>query len=126
MENSLIIKRENIIREFDKNGMANLVKPLNKKIYIASPFMDVIEGVDSYMKEGEELDLRIGDERFDKTPVDVFDKGGKLLGEISKVDNVVYYNLLKGGKELYAKVSVICVSESGFAIARLDVSMVDI
>ena len=126
MNNLPIEKKEQLIREIDKNGFASVLKPLNKKILISRPFANILEGMEDFAVENAEVELRIGDERIDENAVDVYDKNGKLIAEIDDYENEVFHNLLKGGKELYATVERVCNHDGYFSVMRVKVYLVEV
>ena len=129
-DNQIIISKESIVALSANNGIAEMIKPLMKEVFLISTFVAGTthvkdRSVFEEIKEDDKLILkREPDNRFDELAIMVLTKSGKKLGYIPEKDNPVLARLMDAGKKLTASVETMSVKGSYHTIS-ISVSLVD-
>ena len=112
MADELILKKDGVVALAAEKGLADMIKPLKKEIYL---FDTYIAGT-SYLKDttvlqeaavGDTLVLQREENKFDEKAILVLNEKQQKLGYVPEKDNVVFSRLMDAGKLLTGKISSI-------------------
>lgn len=129
MSNELTVKKNDLITAIEDKSLGDIIKPLVNEIHLFDTFIagtthlkdqSVLEDV----AEGDKVNLRREENKFDDKAILVLDQEGRKLGYIPEKDNLVFSRLMDAGKLLIGKVSDITVHGSFFKI-RIGIYLVD-
>lgn len=110
MADELILKKDGVVALAAEKGLADMIKPLKKEIYL---FDTYIAGT-SYLKDttvlqeaavGDTLVLQREENKFDEKAILVLNEKQQKLGYVPEKDNVVFSRLMDAGKLLTGKIS---------------------
>lgn len=110
MADELILKKDGVVVLAAEKGLADMIKPLKKEIYL---FDTYIAGT-SYLKDttvlqeaavGDALVLQREENKFDEKAILVLNEKQQKLGYVPEKDNVVFSRLMDAGKLLTGKIS---------------------
>ena len=108
-ENSLIIKKEDLVPLVGEKGLGEIIKPLVTEIHL---FDSLVAGT-THLKDqsvlneisvGSKLNLRREDNKFDDNAIMLLAENGKKVGYVPEKDNIIFARLMDAGKLLSAKV----------------------
>ncbi|MCD8040189.1 MAG: hypothetical protein LUF82_01585 [Clostridia bacterium] len=126
--NEITVINKNVIAEIENNGAGNIIKPLQKEIYLTDLYLynvdecPVTELVK--IKEGDCLTLKHEETLYDKLNVSAYTAEGVRVGDLSDLINDVYAHLLDAGKTLKAVVVRTGVTHKN-SFVKIAVSLVD-
>ena len=129
MSNELTTNTENKITLLNKQELSDIVKPLNREIYLFDTFIagtlllrdpELLKKVEV----GEKLVLRREEKIYDSNCINIYNSSDEKLGFIPEKDNVVFARLMDAGKCLIAKVSDI-QDKSHMKVITIGIYLVD-
>lgn len=130
MANELTIKDEAAIAVSEKFDLGELIKPLQKEIFLFDTYisgvthlvdMTVLERI----KTGDKVIFqREPDNRYDDKAIMVLNDQKEKLGYVPEKDNVVFSRLMDAGKKLTGKVNEI-KDKHGFTQVAIGIYLVD-
>ena len=129
MADELSINTENAVALTEQFEMGNLIKPLQKEIFLFDSFVagtSHLEDVQPVkeIKAGNLLTLRREKNKYDEMAVLILDEQGRKLGYIPEKDNVIFARLMDAGKMLVARVKEIkqkgTITQIGIGIFLVD------
>lgn len=129
MSNELTTNTENKIALLNKQELSDIVKPLNREIYLFDTFIagtlllrdpELLKKVEV----GEKLVLRREEKIYDSNCINIYNSSDEKLGFIPEKDNVVFARLMDAGKCLIAKVSDI-QDKSHMKVITIGIYLVD-
>ena len=112
MADELSINTENAVALTEQFEIGNLLKPLQKEIFLFDSF---VAGT-SHLKDTEPLkDISVGNlltlrrenNKYDEMAILILDEKGRKLGYIPEKDNLVFARLMDAGKMLVARIKEI-------------------
>ena len=121
---------KNTISTIEKNGIADLVKPLTREIHLFDTFVAGTshikdEKVFDDIKIEDELVLLREDNKFDSKAILIKTKKNEKLGYIPEKDNVIFSRLMDAGKLLKARVKTI-EKLKGFTKIQISIFLFDL
>ncbi|MCR4649889.1 MAG: HIRAN domain-containing protein [Lachnospiraceae bacterium] len=130
MANEIAIKEESAIALSEKFDLDELIKPLQKEIFLFDTFIagtmkltdtSVIEK----LKEGDKLFFqREPENRYDDNAIMVLNSDKEKIGYVPEKDNVIFSRLMDAGKMLTGKVTEIKM-KSGYIQVAIGIYLVD-
>ena len=113
---SITIKNNDLIEKINKNGIENLIKPLQKEIFLTDIYLSGIifssTASLSALKQGDSLTLQRVNTKYDDFTVNVLTEKNEHVGEINEFYNAIFARLMDAGKKITAKVKRIVVNEN--------------
>ncbi|MCF0136701.1 MAG: restriction endonuclease [Lachnospiraceae bacterium] len=128
-ENSLIIKKEDLVPLVGEKGLGEIIKPLVTEIHLFDSFVAGTthlkdQSVLNEISVGSKLNLRREDNKFDDNAIMLLAENGKKVGYVPEKDNIIFARLMDAGKLLSAK--VIDIEKRGsFTQIRIGIYLVD-
>ncbi len=128
-EKALTIKNDSLVTVAAEKGIGEVIKPLVSEIHLFDSF---VAGT-SYLSDssvldeigqGDKLNLRREDNKFDDNAIIIFTEGGKKLGYVPEKDNVIFARLMDAGKLLCAKIKEI-EKKGSFTKISIGIYLVD-
>ncbi|MEE8886095.1 MAG: HIRAN domain-containing protein [Eubacteriales bacterium] len=112
----LTIKQKDLVTLVSKNGIGDVLKPLQKEIYLFDTYVAGTSHLEDKevlktLQINDQLILRREDNKFDKKAILVLTQDQKKIGYVPEKDNVVFSRLMDAGKLLTAK--ILNISEKG-------------
>ena len=110
MSYDIIVSKNELVSAIEKKSVADIIKPLVNEIHLFDTF---VAGT-SYIKdksalasvvEGEKLNLRRENNKFDDNAILILNKDGAKLGYVPEKDDLIFSRLMDAGKLLIAKVT---------------------
>lgn len=100
---------KNTISTIEKNGIADLVKPLTREIHLFDTFVAGTSHIEDKtvfddLRIEDELVLVREDNKFDTNAILIKNINNKKLGYIPEKDNVIFSRLMDAGKLLKARI----------------------
>ncbi len=130
MANEIAIKEESAIALSEKFDLDELIKPLQKEIFLFDTFIagtmkltdtSVIEK----LREGDKLFFqREPENRYDDNAIMVLNSEKVKIGYVPEKDNVIFSRLMDAGKMLTGKVTEIKM-KSGYTQVAIGIYLVD-
>lgn len=120
---------KNTISTIEKNGIADLVKPLTREIHLFDTFVAGTSHIEDKtvfddLKIEDELVLVREDNKFDTKAILIKNINNKKLGYIPEKDNVIFSRLMDAGKLLKARVKNI-ENLKGFTKIQISIFLFD-
>lgn len=129
MSNDLTVSKKDLVTAIEDRSLGDIIKPLVNEIHLFDTFIagtthlkdrTVLDKV----AEGDKVDLRREDNKFDEKAILVLDQEGGKLGYIPEKDNLIFSRLMDAGKLLIGKVTDIEVKGT-FHKIRIGIYLVD-
>ena len=129
MSNDLTVSKKDLVTAIEDRSLGDILKPLVNEIHLFDTFIagtthlkdrTVLDKV----AEGDKVDLRREDNKFDDKAILVLDQEGSKLGYIPEKDNLIFSRLMDAGKLLIGKVTDIEVKGT-FHKIRIGIYLVD-
>ncbi|MBQ1487393.1 MAG: HIRAN domain-containing protein [Lachnospiraceae bacterium] len=130
MANDIVISSENAVSLAEQFKSEDLIKPLQKEIFLFDTFVAGTmhiedESIIKELKSGEKLSLRREPKnRFDENAVRVDDEKGRKLGYVPEKDNYVFARLMDAGKMLIGRVTDI-KAKTGYTQVSMAICLID-
>ena len=130
MANDIVISSENAVSLAEQFKSEDLIKPLQKEIFLFDTFVAGTmhiedESIIKELKSGEKLSLRREPKnRFDENAVRVDDEKGRKLGYVPEKDNYVFARLMDAGKMLIGRVTDI-KAKTGYTQVSMAMYLID-
>ncbi len=130
MANELTIKDEAAIAVSEKFDLGELIKPLQKEIFLFDTYISGVTHLDDItvlerIKTGDKVIFqREPDNRYDDKAIMVLNDQKEKLGYVPEKDNVVFSRLMDAGKMLTGKVNEI-KDKHGFIQVAIGIYLVD-
>ena len=130
MANDIVISSENAVSLAEQFKSEDLIKPLQKEIFLFDTFVAGTmhiedESIIKELKIGEKLSLRREPKnRFDENAVRVDDEKGRRLGYVPEKDNYVFARLMDAGKMLIGRVTDI-KGKTGYTQVSMAIYLID-
>lgn len=130
MANDIVISSENAVSLAEQFKSEDLIKPLQKEIFLFDTFVAGTmyiedESIIKELKSGEKLSLRREPKnRFDENAVRVDDEKGRKLGYVPEKDNYVFARLMDAGKMLIGRVTDI-KAKTGYTQVSMAIYLID-
>ncbi len=130
MANELTIKDEAAIAVSEKFDLGELIKPLQKEIFLFDTYISGVTHLDDItvlerIKTGDKVIFqREPDNRYDDKAIMVLNDQKETLGYVPEKDNVVFSRLMDAGKMLTGKVNEI-KDKHGFIQVAIGIYLVD-
>ena len=129
MSNDLTIKKGDLIAAIEEKSLGDIIKPLVNEIHLFDTFIAGTTHLEDQsvlddVSEGDKVNLRREENKFDEKAILVLDQEGRKLGYIPEKDNLVFSRLMDAGKLLIGKVSDIEVHGT-FHKIRIGIYLVD-
>lgn len=127
--NELSKIEKNTISTIEKNGIADLVKPLTREIHLFDTFVAGVSHIEDKtvfddLKIEDELVLVREDNKFDTKAILIKNINNKKLGYIPEKDNVIFSRLMDAGKLLKARIKNI-ENLKGFTKIQISIFLFD-
>ena len=129
MSNDLMVNKNDLITAIEDKSLGDIIKPLVNEIHLFDTFIagtthledkTVLEEI----AEGDKVNLRREENKFDDKAIMVLNQDGGKLGYIPEKDNLIFSRLMDAGKLLIGKVSNIEVHGT-FHKIRIGIYLVD-
>lgn len=129
MSNDLMVNKNDLITAIEDKSLGDIIKPLVNEIHLFDTFIagtthledkTVLENI----AEGDKVNLRREENKFDDKAILVLNQEGGKLGYIPEKDNLIFSRLMDAGKLLIGKVSNIEVHGT-FHKIRIGIYLVD-
>lgn len=129
MSNDLMVNKNDLITAIEDKSLGDIIKPLVNEIHLFDTFIagtthledkTVLENI----TEGDKVNLRREENKFDDKAILVLNQDGGKLGYIPEKDNLIFSRLMDAGKLLIGKVSNIEVHGT-FHKIRIGIYLVD-
>ena len=130
MANDIVISSENAVSLAEQFKSEDLIKPLQKEIFLFDTFVAGTmhiedESIIKELKSGEKLSLRMEPKnRFDENAVRVDDENGRKLVYVPEKDNYVFARLMDAGKMLIGRVTDI-KAKTGYTQVSMAIYLID-
>ncbi len=130
MANELTIKDEAAIAVSEKFDLGELIKPLQKEIFLFDTYISGVTHLEDMtvlerIKTGDKvIFMREPDNRYDDKAIMVLNDQKEKLGYVPEKDNVVFSRLMDAGKMLTGKVNEI-KDKHGFIQVAIGIYLVD-
>ena len=130
MAHDIVISSENAVSLAEQFKSEDLIKPLQKEIFLFDTFVAGTmhiedESIIKELKSGEKLSLRREPKnRFDENAVRVDDEKGRKLGYVPEKDNYVFARLMDAGKMLIGRVTDI-KAKTGYTQVSMAIYLID-
>lgn len=130
MANDIVISSENAVSLAEQFKSEDLIKPLQKEIFLFDTFVAGTmhiedESIIKELKSGEKLSLRREPKnRFDENAVRVDDEKGRKQGYVPEKDNYVFARLMDAGKMLIGRVTDI-KAKTGYTQVSMAIYLID-
>ena len=110
MSNDLVVNKNDLIQAIEDKSVSDIIKPLVEEIHLFDTFIAGTShledpGVLNELAEGDKVNLRREENKFDEKAILVQDQAGRKLGYIPEKDNLIFSRLMDAGKLLIGKVS---------------------
>lgn len=110
MSNDLVVNKNNLIQAIEDKSISDIIKPLVNEIHLFDTFIAGTthledQSVLDEVSEGDKVNLRREENKFDEKAILVQDQAGRKLGYIPEKDNLIFSRLMDAGKLLIGKVS---------------------
>lgn len=105
----LTAKQKDLVTLVSKNGIGDVLKPLQKEIYLFDTYVAGTSHLEDKevlktLQINDQLILRREDNKFDKKAILVLTQDQKKIGYVPEKDNVVFSRLMDAGKLLTARI----------------------
>lgn len=130
MANEIVIKDEAAIAVAEKFNLGELIKPLQKEIFLFDTYISGVTHLEDMtvlerIKTGDKVIFqREPDNRYDDKAIMVLNDQKEKLGYVPEKDNVVFSRLMDAGKMLTGKVNEI-KDKHGFIQVAIGIYLVD-
>ncbi len=129
MSNDLAISKGDLIQTMEDKSISDIIKPLVNEIHLFDTFIAGTthledESILDEVKEGDKVNLRREENKYDDKAILIQDQHGRKLGYIPEKDNLIFSRLMDAGKLLIGKVSDIQLLGS-FRKIRIGIYLVD-
>lgn len=130
MANELTIKDEAAIAVSEKFDLGELIKPLQKEIFLFDTYISGVTHLEDMtvlerIKTGDKVIFqREPDNRYDDKAIMVLNDQKEKLGYVPEKDNVVFSRLMDAGKMLTGKVNEI-KDKHGFIQVAIGIYLID-
>lgn len=110
MSNDLVVNKNDLIQAIEDKSVSDIIKPLVNEIHLFDTFIAGTthledQSVLDEVAEGDKVNLRREENKFDEKAILVQDQNGRKLGYIPEKDNLIFSRLMDAGKLLIGKVS---------------------
>lgn len=110
MSNDLVVNKNDLIQAIEDKSISDIIKPLVNEIHLFDTFIAGTthledQSVLDEVSEGDKVNLRREENKFDEKAILVQDQAGRKLGYIPEKDNLIFSRLMDAGKLLIGKVS---------------------
>jgi len=110
MSNDLVVNKNDLIQAIEDKSVSDIIKPLVNEIHLFDTFIAGTthledQSVLDEVAEGDKVNLRREENKFDEKAILVQNQNGRKLGYIPEKDNLIFSRLMDAGKLLIGKVS---------------------
>lgn len=129
MSNDLVVNKNDLIQAIEETSVGEIIKPLVNEIHLFDTFIAGTTYLENPsvlddLSEGDKLNLRREENKFDSKAILIQNQNGDKLGYIPEKDNLIFSRLMDAGKLLIGKVSDIQMHGS-FHKIRIGIYLVD-
>lgn len=129
MSNDLAVSKSDLIKVIDDTSISDIIKPLVNEIHLFDTFIAGTthledKSVLNEVKEGDKVNLRREENKYDDKAILILDQSGRKLGYIPEKDNLIFSRLMDAGKLLIGKVDDIQLHGT-FHKIRIGIYLVD-